>query len=205
MQLIGSVCVYCGSSAGGNPAYETAARAFGKAMAENGVRLVYGGGGLGLMGALARGVLDHGGQVTGIIPSFLMAREHALEAVQEHIVTDDMHQRKQLMFNHADGFVALPGGVGTLEELVEQLTWVQLGRHAKPVVIANLEGYWDPLLGMLQHMRREGFIQKRAAVTYGIAESVDDILPMMEAAAAEALGKGLTPKPTTEAEPLPRL
>ena len=101
--------------------------------------------------------------------------------------------------------VVLPGGVGTLEELVEQLTWVQLGRHAKPVVIANLEGYWQPLLGMLDHMRREGFIQKKAAVTYGIANTVKDILPMMEGAADDALRQGLTPKPTTEVEPLPRL
>jgi uncharacterized protein (TIGR00730 family) len=205
MRLIGSVCVYCGSSAGHNPSFDAAARAFGRSLAENGVRLVYGGGGLGLMGALAQSVLDHGGQVTGIIPSFLTEREHALAEVQEHIVTRNMHERKQMMFDHADGFVALPGGVGTLEELVEQLTWVQLGRHAKPVVIANFEGYWDPLLGMLAHMRREGFIKKMAPVTYGIAETVEEILPMMEEAAADALRKGLVPKPTTEAEPLPKL
>jgi uncharacterized protein (TIGR00730 family) len=205
MRLIDSVCVYCGSATGSNPAFEAAAKAFGRELAENGVRLVYGGGGLGLMGALAKSVLAHGGQVTGVIPTFLMAREHALDAVQEHIVTEDMHQRKQIMFDHADGFVAFPGGVGTLEELVEQLTWVQLGRHAKPVIIANLEGYWQPLLGMLDYMHQEGFIQKKAAITYGVANTVKDILPMMEDAANDALRRGLVPKPTTEVEPLPRL
>ena len=205
MRSIGSVCVYCGSSAGRNPAFEGAARAFGRVLAESGVRLVYGGGGLGLMGALARSVLAHGGQVTGVIPSFLMEQEHSLEMVQEHIVTDDMHQRKQIMFDHADGFVALPGGVGTLEELVEQLTWVQLGRHAKPVVIANLDGYWEPLLAMIDHMRQEGFIQKTPAVAFRVADTVEDIVPTLEDAAAEARRKGLAPKPTTAVEPLPRL
>jgi uncharacterized protein (TIGR00730 family) len=205
MGLIGSVCVYCGSSSGRRPAFEEAARTFGKILAENGVRLVYGGGGLGIMGALAASVLAHGGQVTGIIPSFLVEREHTLEMVQEHIVTRNMHERKQLMFDHADGFVALPGGIGTLEELVEQLTWVQLGRHAKPVVIANLGGYWDPLLAMMEHMGREGFVRKSAEVPYHIAQSVDDILPMMEEAAADALRDGRVPKPTTAVEPLPRM
>ena len=104
------------------------------------------------MGALADAVLDHGGIVTGIIPEFLTDREHMLVRAQERIITRDMHERKQLMFERADAFVALPGGVGTLEELVEQLTWAQLGRHNKPILIANIEGFWDPLCALLDHM-----------------------------------------------------
>ena len=113
---------------------------------ENSVGLVYGGGSVGLMGAIATSTLDHGGVVTGIIPDFLTAREHALSRAQEMIVTSDMHERKRLMFERSDAFIALPGGVGTLEELVEQLTWQQLGRHSKPILLANIEGFWEPLL-----------------------------------------------------------
>src|SRR5262249_58975255 len=120
MSKINTVCVYCGSGQGTNPEYLQAARAFGAALAKAGVRLVYGGGSVGLMGALANAVLDAGGQVTGVIPEFLTDREHALKRTQEIIVTRDMHERKRIMFERADAFVALPGGIGTLEELVEQ-------------------------------------------------------------------------------------
>jgi uncharacterized protein (TIGR00730 family) len=129
---IRNICVYCGSNAGTNPAYATAALQLGQSMADAGIGLVYGGGGLGLMGELARSVLAHGGRVTGIIPAFLSKKERMLRDVTELIVVDDMHQRKKLMFDKSDAFVALPGGIGTLEELVEQLTWAQLGRHSKP-------------------------------------------------------------------------
>ena len=111
------------------------------------------------MGAVAKSVLDHGGTVTGIIPDFLTARENALTRVQEMIVTPDMHERKRLMFERSDAFVALPGGIGTLEELVEQLTWQQLGRHTKPVLLANIDGFWEPLLALLTHMRATEFIR----------------------------------------------
>ena len=150
---IRTVCVYCGSGPGTNPRFVEAAIALGKTLAENGIRLVYGGGSIGLMGAVATSVLDHGGSVTGIIPDFLTARENALKRVQELIVTPDMHERKRLMFERSDAFVALPGGVGTLEELVEQLTWQQLGRHTKPILLANIDGFWEPLLALLAHMR----------------------------------------------------
>ena len=153
MNKIRTVCVYCGSGPGTNPRFIEAAIALGKIFAENGIRLVYGGGSLGLMGAVATSVLDHGGSVTGIIPDFLTARENALTRVQEMIVTPDMHERKRLMFERSDAFVALPGGIGTLEELVEQLTWQQLGRHTKPVLLANIDGFWEPLLALLAHMR----------------------------------------------------
>ena len=184
MSVIRTVCVYCGSSPGANPHFFETATALGRQLAENGIRLVYGGGAIGLMGAVAQAVLDHGGTVTGIIPGFLSTKEIALDCVQELIVTADMHERKRLMFERSDAFVALPGGVGTLEELVEQMTWQQLGRHTKPILIANIDGFWDPLLGLLGHMRETGFIRLHLPVELLQADKVDDILPKLRAAAA---------------------
>ena len=152
-------------------------------MAERGIGLVYGGGSLGLMGEVARGVLGAGGRVTGIIPQFLSGREHMLRDVQELIVVDDMHQRKRLMFERSDAFVALPGGIGTLEELVEQLTWAQLGRHQKPIVLANIDGFWQPFLGLLGHMRDEAFIRAGLEVRFVTVDNAEDIVPAVEAAA----------------------
>jgi uncharacterized protein (TIGR00730 family) len=186
MNKIKTVCVYCGSGPGTNPRFVEAAIALGKNFAENGVRLVYGGGAHGLMGAVAKSTLDHGGSVTGIIPEFLTARENVLANVQEVIVTPDMHERKRLMFERSDAFVALPGGVGTLEELVEQLTWQQLGRHSKPVLLANIDGFWEPLLALLAHMRATQFIRPTLTVDILKAERVEDILPRLRAAAALA-------------------
>ena len=184
MNKIKTVCVYCGSGPGNNGHFIEAASAFGRILAENGIRLVYGGGSTGLMGAIANGVLDHGGGVTGIIPEFLNTRERMLTRVQELIVTPDMHERKRLMFERSDAFVALPGGVGTLEELVEQLTWQQLGRHSKPVLLANIDGFWEPLLALLTHMRATQFIRPGFPVEVLKAERVEDILPHLRAAAA---------------------
>ncbi len=196
MTTIKTVCVYCGSGPGTNPRFVEAAIAFGKTLAEDGIRLVYGGGSIGLMGAVAKSVLDHGGAVTGIIPEFLTNRENALKRVQELIVTPDMHERKRLMFEHSDAFVALPGGIGTLEELVEQLTWQQLGRHTKPVLLANIDGFWEPLLALLAHMRETEFIRPNLQVDILKAERVDDILPRLRAAAARAPegAEGMTPE-----------
>jgi uncharacterized protein (TIGR00730 family) len=195
MNKIKTVCVYCGSGPGTNPHFIEAAIALGKALAENGIRLVYGGGSIGLMGAVATSVLDHGGAVTGIIPAFLTSRENALTRVQEMIVTPDMHERKRLMFERSDAFVALPGGIGTLEELVEQLTWQQLGRHAKPILLANIDGFWEPLLTLLAHMRATAFIRPSLTVDILKAERAEDILPRLRAAAA------LTPEQTKEMAP----
>jgi len=181
---IRTVCVYCGSGPGTNPSFVEAAIGFGKALADNGIRLVYGGGSIGLMGAVAKSVLDHGGTVTGIIPDFLTTRENALKRVQEMIVTPDMHERKRLMFERSDAFVALPGGIGTLEELVEQLTWQQLGRHSKPVLLANIDGFWEPLLALLAHMRATEFIRPTLPIDILKAERVEEILPRLRAAAA---------------------
>src|ERR671934_2035182 len=166
MSTINSICVYCASGPGNDPAFMEAATKFGRILAEKGVRLVYGGGSVGLMGALAESVLDHGGVVTGIIPDFLVNREHMFVRVQERIITRDMHERKRTMFERADAFVALPGGIGTLEELVEQLTWAQLGRHRKPILIANINGFWDGLLELFAHMNRFGFIHSGALMEF---------------------------------------
>ena len=186
MNLIRTVCVYCGSGPGNNPHFVEAATALGKILAENGVTLVYGGGSIGLMGAIAKSVLDHGGTVTGIIPDFLTKRENALGGAQELVVTHDMHERKRLMFERSDAFVALPGGIGTLEELVEQLTWQQLGRHSKPILIADIDGFWQPLLALLTHMRATEFIRPTLSVDILRADRVEDILPRLRAAAARA-------------------
>ncbi|HVY57442.1 MAG TPA: TIGR00730 family Rossman fold protein [Xanthobacteraceae bacterium] len=184
MSKIKTICVYCGSGPGTDPAFVDGARRFGEILATEGVRLVYGGGSVGLMGALATSVLDHGGEVTGIIPEFLTAREHALTRVQEMIVTRNLHDRKWQMFKRADAFVALPGGLGTLEELVEQLTWAQLGRHRKPVLLANIHGFWNPLRALLEHMRALAFIRPGLTVDVLMADRVEDILPKLRAAAA---------------------
>jgi len=188
--LIRNICVYCGSAADVDPLYIRAAREFGRTLALAGIGLVYGGGGRGLMGTLASAALEAGGNVTGIIPEFLTQREKQLEGAQTQIVVADMHTRKRLMFEHADAFVALPGGIGTLEELVEQLTWVQLERHTKPVVIVDIGGFWRPLLALFAHMREHRFIQPQLEVRYLVAQKIEDVLPMIEAAATRAATAG---------------
>jgi uncharacterized protein (TIGR00730 family) len=177
-----NVCVYCGSGSGTDPIYAEAARTLGTSLAVAGIGLVYGGGGLGLMGETARATLKAGGRVTGIIPTFLSEKEQMLKDVDELIVVDDMHERKMLMFRRADAFVALPGGIGTLEELVEQLTWSQLGQHGKPVVIANIGGFWDPFLTLLDHMREQQFIRSGLEVGYHVVDTAQEILPTIQGA-----------------------
>ena len=183
MTAIHSLCVFCGSGAGRDPIFETAAEHLGTAMAAAGIGLVYGGGSNGLMGTVARAVLAGGGHVTGIIPGFLHQREVKFEGASELIVTNDMHERKRLMFERSDAFVALPGGIGTLEELVEQMTWSQLGQHDKPILIADIGHFWKPLLVLLAHMRQNGFIRETMEVRYLVAERVSEIIPMVQQAA----------------------
>jgi len=176
---IGSVCVYCGSGSGTNPRYADAARTLGRAMAQEGIRLIYGGGGNGLMGEVARSVMAHGGAVTGIIPESLVAVEKPFADLNELVVTRDLHERKMLMFKRSDAFVALPGGIGTLEELVEQLTWVQLAHHSKPVVIANVEDYWRPFLRLLEQMRAQQFIRDGLDPAYHLVDRAEDVVPVL--------------------------
>jgi hypothetical protein len=183
MSKINAVCVYCGSSAGNDPAFLRAAETLGKSLAQGGVRLVYGGGSVGMMGAVARAVLKHGGNVTGIIPEFLFRREQPDAQNEELIVTRDMHERKQKMFERADAFVALPGGIGTLEELVEQLTWVQIGQHKKPLLLVNINSFWEPLRDLLDHMEKLGFIYGDVKSSLLIADRPEDVLPKLREAA----------------------
>jgi uncharacterized protein (TIGR00730 family) len=179
MSKLSTICVYCGSGPGNNPAFVAAAREFGKILADNKIGLVYGGGSVGLMGEIAKTVLQHGGTVTGVIPDFLTEREHVFRKVQEIVVTKDMHERKRIMFERSDAFVALPGGIGTLEELVEQLTWAQLGRHRKPILAANIENFWQPLCGLLDHMQSLTFIPPDLMVKLLVVDKVADILPRL--------------------------
>jgi uncharacterized protein (TIGR00730 family) len=179
MNTIKSICVYCGSSPGANPRFLEAATEFGKILAENGIKLVYGGGSFGLMGALATSALEHGGTVVGIIPEALVSRERALRSVQEMVVTRDMHERKRLMFERSDAFVALPGGIGTLEELVEQLTWAQLLHHRKPIVCCSIDSFWTPLMETLDRMRSSGFVYNAAILDDLVCDDVAGILPLL--------------------------
>lgn len=174
-----AVCVYCGSGTGLDPRFAEAARTLGRALAEGGIELVYGGGSLGLMGETARATIAAGGRVTGIIPDFLSERERMLKDVDELIVVRDMHERKMLMFHRSDAFVALPGGIGTLEELVEQLTWSQLGQHGKPVLLANIAGYWSPFIDLLAHMRAQEFIRNGLEISFPVVQTAEDIVPTL--------------------------
>ncbi|MBZ9898194.1 MULTISPECIES: TIGR00730 family Rossman fold protein [unclassified Mesorhizobium] len=161
MNTIRSVCVYCGSSPGRDETYVKAGHLLGRSLARSGLRLIYGGGTKGIMGAVAEGALKAGGKVTGIIPRFLINREAtetALDRLDELVITENMHERKHKMFEKSDAFVALPGGIGTVEEIVEVMTWAQLGHHRKPIVFGNVGGFWDPMLALIDHMATEGFI-----------------------------------------------
>lgn len=180
------ICVYCGSGAGKDPAFAAAAGALGRALAAAEIGLVFGGGSIGLMGEVARATLDAGGHVTGIIPEFLKKRELALEGMTELTVTGSMHERKQLMFENADAFVALPGGIGTLEELVEQMTWSQLGQHSKPLVLLNINDFWRPLLSLFDRMRDEHFIRSGLQISLAVVTSAEEIIPNVVALAAES-------------------
>src|SRR5262249_25883463 len=181
---IRKICVYCGSGPGIDPAFVESARAFGALLAKDGIGLVFGGGSVGMMGSIAESVHEHGGEVTGIIPEFLVAREHAMRGAHNLIVTRDMHERKRKMFEMADAFVAMPGGIGRLEEIVEQITWVQLGRHRKPILLANIKRFWDPLCALIDHMKALEFIRHDLSFDLLVADNVEDILPMLKNAAA---------------------
>ncbi len=182
---IRSICVYCGSSPGHDPAFMESATALGKSIGEAGLRLVYGGGDHGLMGAVARATLDAQGQVLGIIPEFLKQYEHSTEGVDiddiQLEIVPDMHTRKHAMFEHADAFVALPGGIGTLEELVEILTWAQLERHQKPVVLLNVNDFWTPYFELMQHMEDAGFLHNAERAKPLVYTDAAEIVPALQA------------------------
>jgi uncharacterized protein (TIGR00730 family) len=201
MAELRSICVYCGSNAGLDPRYREAAEALGRAMAAAGVRLVYGGGSVGLMGILARTVLNNGGKVTGIIPQFLKDREVMLKEVSDLVVTADMHERKRIMFEHSDAFVALPGGIGTLEEVVEMMTWAQLDQHEKPILIANINGFFDALIALFQRMTDDGFLHKaflgnHVDLPVRFCDTVEAIIPTLKKAVVDLPRKKLEAAPS---------
>jgi uncharacterized protein (TIGR00730 family) len=158
-----TICVYCGANAGVSPLYAEAARALGRAMVEQNLALVYGGGKVGLMGIIADEVLRVGGEVTGVIPTALVEREVGHTGLTRQFIVKDMHERKAMMASLSDGFIAMPGGMGTLEELFEMLTWSQLGIHAKPIGLLNVDGFYDGLIGFIAHAREQGFIRPQHA------------------------------------------
>ena len=175
-----SVAVFCGSRNGSDPAFAQAAEALGHGLAERGIRLVYGGGGIGIMGVLARAVLRNGGEVTGVIPRFLMELELRHPDLSELVVVDDMHTRKRMMFERANAFVVLPGGLGTLDEALEIITWRQLARHDKPVIALSVAGYWQALSDMVDSVIRHGFADPDAAKLFSVVETVEDLFAVIE-------------------------
>lgn len=182
MTELKTICVYCGSNPGSDPGYAEAARTLGVEIAAAGAGLVYGGGSIGLMGIVARTAMEAGAPVTGIIPGFLRDREVMLKEVTELIVTEDMHGRKQAMFERSDAFVALPGGIGTLEEVVEIATWAQLDQHAKPIVMVNTGGFWGPLMDQFRRMAHDGFLAKEflgehVALPLEFVDRAEDAIP----------------------------
>ena len=186
-----SVCVFCGSSDAADPAWLNAAADLGRALAAADLRLVYGGGGVGLMGACARAAHAAGGQVLGIIPDFLVGKERALDTVPHEVVTS-MHERKQRFFEESDGFVILPGGIGTLEEIVELLSWRRLDLHAKPVVFYNPDDFWQPLFALFQHTVDTKLTPASFMGAWTVVEKVEDIVPSLFAGPAAGRDKMLT-------------
>ncbi len=187
--MIKSLCVFCGSAQGKDPRHMAAARRLGEVLAANGVTLVYGGGNVGLMGALAEGTLSSGGRVVGIIPEHLVRWEVAHKGVSELIVVDSMHTRKARMFDMADAFAVLPGGLGTLDETFEILTWKQLHLHAKPVAIVDQDGFWSPLLGLIEQMIEGGFVRPEHRSLFMTVSNVEELLPALNASPTDATAK----------------
>lgn len=179
MSMIKSLCVYCGSGRGSNPEFLATAQAFGRQMAERGIRLVYGGGSNGLMGAVADAVLDGGGRVLGIIPEHLQAAEIGHPGLTELVVVDSMHTRKRLMFEAADGFVILPGGLGTLDEFFEIVTWRQLHLHDKPVVVLDVAGYWRKLIDLVDSAIAHGFARPSARRHFSVASTIGRVFDLL--------------------------
>lgn len=176
-----SVCVFCGSSEAADPAYLKAAGELGRALAAAKLRLVYGGGGVGLMGASARAAHEAGGRVLGVMPGFLRSRERLYDEVETLVVTS-MHERKTIMYDQSDAFVVAPGGVGTLEEVIEVLSWKRLDLHAKPVIFLNINGFWDTLLAVLEHSIAEGMTPDSFRQAWSVAATVEEAIARMQGA-----------------------
>lgn len=184
MAKIESVCVFCGSKFGNDPAWAHAADRLGILLAEAGIRLVYGGGRIGLMGAVAQSVMRAGGRVSGVIPDFMIKLEVADTGITDLVVVDSMHERKRRMFELADGFVVLPGGLGTLDETFEIVTWKQLRQHSKPIVVLNVNGYWSPFADLVRAIVAGGFAHPAVADLFTLVDAPEQVLPALRAAPA---------------------
>ena len=180
MKSINSLCVFCGSRAGADPAFSAAAEQLGRSLAARGVRLIYGGGSIGLMGIVMQAVLDNGGQVTGVIPEFLMRREVGNPDLTELIVVDSMHERKRRMFELADAFAVLPGGLGSLDEAIEIITWRQLGLHSKPIAVLSVEDYWASFEALMEQAIARGFADAGIRTLFTVTGDVESMLTVLE-------------------------
>ena len=187
MKSIRSLCVFCGSRAGADPVFGEAAEQLGRRLAERGVRLVYGGGSIGLMGIVMQAVIDHGGKVTGVIPEFLMRREVGNPDLTELIVVDSMHERKRRMFELADGFAVLPGGIGTLDETMEIITWQQLGLHSKPIGVLSVGDYWKVFESLIEETIAQGFADAAIRNLFTVSADVESLLATVEEHATRQL------------------
>ncbi|GHC68917.1 TIGR00730 family Rossman fold protein [Limoniibacter endophyticus] len=191
MSAIRSVCVYCGSSPGAKASYLEQATKLGTRLGQKRFDLVYGGGTKGLMGAVSSAAAAYGSKVTGIIPKFLMSKEAVeadLHAVEDLIIVETMHQRKHLLFEKSDAFIALPGGIGTLEEVVEIMTWAQLGRHTKPIIFCGIDGFWEPMRFLFEHMKAEAFIHSQTLLKPTFANTVEEAISILTARPATSDG-----------------
>ena len=182
MAPLRSVCVFCGSRSGLRPAYAEAARDFGQAIAAEGWRLVYGAGDVGLMGETARAAQADGARTMGVIPTHLMAREQGKRDLSQLVVTEDMHERKKVMFMNSDAIVVLPGGAGSLDEFFEVLTWRQIGLHRKPIFLLDVNGYWQPLAALVQHIITQGFAEDTMLSYYSTVPDVPALVARLRAA-----------------------
>lgn len=185
MDKVKSLCVYCGSSINVDDDFKVAAKEMGEILAKNNIRLVYGGGKAGLMGIIADSVMNSGGEVVGIIPSHISDREIQHKGLTELHIVESMHVRKQMMVDYSDAFLVLPGGVGTLDETCEIVTWRQLGIHDKPIIVANLKGYWTPFLSMIDHIVNEGFMREDDKKTMVVVDGINDVMEALENAPKE--------------------
>lgn len=174
---LSSLCVFCGSKEGNDPAYKKSAEMLGRALAKAKIKLVYGGAGIGIMGAIANATLTAGGQVTGVVPSFLTEMEPQLDDVTDLIKTDTMHERKMIMYDLSDAFAVFPGGIGTLDETMEVLTWRYLQVHAKPIILVNIDGYWDPFITLMDHVVERGFASQETRDQLHVVDCFEQVIP----------------------------
>jgi len=180
MAHINSLCVYCGSRPGRNNHFKKIAQNFGTILAQEKIRLIYGGGNVGLMGVIANTVMEHGGEVTGIIPRHLDDEEVGWKEATNFFVVDNMHARKRMMFDHSDCFVVLPGSIGTLDETIEVITWKQLRLHDKPVIIVNIDHYWDPFLALIDNFIEQEFTTPATLDLFHVVKTVEDVIPLLK-------------------------